>query len=301
MENKDARIQFATLFKRIYKTEIIENGDDIEEVPFYEIDHVVTFILNLTKKKRFYNLKLDKFCFIDEAIIDGDYISGVFKSARNKFRPNIINKTTGEERANPKSKLDGEIEKTHFVFKIDRSDDSVYLFLESNFSGISILNLCNYFNDYSKIYKRKIKESDKYAVKHDLVGVNNFKTELERFSRTKVAEIYYDKQILGSEFLNFNKNRVVPVKEDVILTLKADKGMDINSVALEAYNKLTGNGKSGITRVRIKGNDANGNETSIDTEHLARKEFISSTLDEDKGEFISEDFIKQLLNIAKAF
>lgn len=300
MENKDARIQFAVLFKRIYKTEIVESND-IQEVPFYEVDKVVEFIIKLAKKKRFYNLKSDKFCFIDDAEIDGNYISGTFKSARNKFRPNIINKTTGDERPNPKSKLDGEIEKTHFVIKIDKDDNSVYLFLESNFNGISLLNLTNYFNIYSKFYNRKIKESDQYSLKHDLVGINNFKTELERFSRTKVAEVYYDKKILGSDYLNFNKNRVVPVKEDVMLTMKADKGLDINSIALEAYNKLTGNSKSGITRVRIRGNDENGNETTIDTEHLARKEFISSLMDEDKGEFITEEFLKQLLKIARAF
>lgn len=297
---KDVKIQFATFFKLLYNSEIKDGDIDEQELPFYEVNSVIEYILKLNIKKRFYDLKSDKFCFLDTANIDKNIISGCFKSARNEFRPNIINKRTGEERKNPKSRLDGEIEKTHFVIKIDRKLKEVFIFLESNHFGVSILNITNYFNYFSKIYSAKNRQSTSYSLKHSIVGINNFKTELERIIRTKVAEIYYDKQILGNRFLNLTE-RLIPVKEDVILTVKAEKGMDIQGIAINAYDLLHNEKDSGISRVRIKGNDENGNETTIDTGIMARKEYVISKVDQETGEFNTEDLIKQIIIIANAF
>ncbi|NHQ72838.1 hypothetical protein, partial [Elizabethkingia miricola] len=99
---------------------------------------------------------------------------------------------------------------------------------------------------------------------------------------TKVAEIYYDKEIIGNDFFNLT-DRLLPVKEDVILTVKADKGMDIRSIGLRAFDSI--GIKSNISRVRIKGQDDNGNETTIDTGIMARKEYVNSMINEDTGEF----------------
>ena len=299
MKTKDAKIQFATFYKMIYKNN--EEGiDSNEEYPFYEVKSVIEYILKLTIKKRFYDLKSDKFCFLDNINFKENLISGCVKSARNEFRPNIINKNTGEERKNPKTKLDGEIEKTHFVIRVDRDAKEVYLFLESNFYGISVLNLANYFNKFSKDYAIKNKLSTAYALKYSMIGINNFKTELERFVRSKVAEIYYEKQILGNDFLNLT-DRLIPVKEDVIVTVKAEKGMDIQKIALKAFDLLESKKDNCISRVRIKGNDEYGNESTIDTGIMVRKEFVKSKIDEETGEFDTEDLIKQIVNIANSF
>ncbi|MDX8570176.1 MULTISPECIES: hypothetical protein [Elizabethkingia] len=300
MKTKDVKIQFVTIFKSIYLSSIEKENPGIEDIekPFYEIDDVIKFILKLTKKKRFYTLKSDKFCFLEEAVVENNFISGYFKSARNEFRPNIINKQTGEERINPKSRLDGEIEKTHFVIKIDKDSEEVFIFLESNFNGITILNLVNYFNKFSKVYATKSNLSTSYSLKHTIVGINNFKTELERLHRTKVAEIYYDKEIIGNDFFNLT-DRLLPVKEDVILTVKADKGMDIRSIGLRAFDSI--GIKSNISRVRIKGQDDNGNETTIDTGIMARKEYVNSMINEDTGEFNTVELLKQINVIAKSF
>ena len=88
MKTKDAKIQFATFYKMIYKNN--EEGiDSNEEYPFYEVKSVIEYILKLTIKKRFYDLKSDKFCFLDNINFKENLISGCVKSARNEFRPNI--------------------------------------------------------------------------------------------------------------------------------------------------------------------------------------------------------------------
>ncbi|MCL1674158.1 hypothetical protein [Elizabethkingia meningoseptica] len=300
MKTKDVKIQFATIFKNIYLSAIEKENPKSEDMekPFYEIDDVIQYISKLAKKRRFYNLKSDKFCFLEDTNTRDNFISGYFKSARNEFRPNIINKQTGEERINPKSRLDGEIEKTHFVIKIDKDSEEVFIFLESNHNGITILNFVNYFNKFSKIYAAKKNLSTLYSLKHSIVGINNFKTELERLSRTKIAEIYYDKQIIGNDFLNLT-DRLFPVKEDVILTVKADKGMDIKSIGLSAFDLM--GVKSNISRVRIKGQDDNGNETTIDTGIMARKEYVNSMINEDTGEFNTQELLKKINVIAQGF
>ena len=142
--------------------------------------------------------------------------------------------------------------------------------------------------------------STAYALKYSMIGINNFKTELERFVRSKVAEIYYEKQILGNDFLNLT-DRLIPVKEDVIVTVKAEKGMDIQKIALKAFDLLESKKDNCISRVRIKGNDEYGNESTIDTGIMVRKEFVKSKIDEETGEFDTEDLIKQIVNIANSF
>ena len=92
------------------------------------------------------------------------------------------------------------------------------------------------------------------------------------------------------------------MKEDVILTVKAEKGMDIQNLAIKAYDLLESkNIDNGISRVRIKGEDGNGNDTTLDTGIMARKESIVASLDDETGEFNSQELIQHIVNIANAF
>lgn len=297
MKSKDTKIHFYSLIKREWKS---SKQEDIEDAPFYEVGDVLDYVLKLSKKKRFFDLQNDKFCFLDSFVLDNNFCSGYFKSARNEFRPNLIDKVTGTERKNPKVKTEGDIEKTHFVFRIDKANKEVYLFLEYNHSGISIQNIVNYLTKFGREYAAKNNFSSKYSLKHLMIVRNNFLTELERLKRTKIAEIHIDKQILGNDFLNFS-NRTVSIQKDVLLKVKAEKSEDITNFAIDAFNKFSSNTNESISKIRVYGQDENDNETYIDTSFMGQVDFIRAKLDDDTGEAVTKDLLDEIRKIANSF
>lgn len=297
MKTKDTKIQFYALIKRDWKS---PNQEDIVETPFYDVKNVLEYVSKMTKKKRFYDLKNDKFCFLDTFSIDKNFCSGFFKSARNEFRPNLINKTTGNERKNPKEKTEGDIEKTHFVIRIDQANNEVYLFLEHNHTGISVQNIINYLNKFGREFSSNNNVSSRFSIFYQMIARNNFLAELEKLERTKIAEIHVDKQILGNDFLNFS-NRTVSIQQDVLLKVKAERSEDIKNFAVDIYNKFSGKKDESISKIRIYGQDENGNETFIDTSFMGQVDFIPAKLDDDTGEAVTQDLLSGIRKIANSF
>ena len=118
--------------------------------------------------------------------------------------------------------------------------------------------------------------------------------------RAKVAEIYIDKQLLGNEALNFSE-KILQVKQDVKLVVKADLKSDITKLGVDLFNKLNNKNDSGINRIRIYGIDENGNNTFVDTSFMGRTDFINSNLNDDTGEIVTDDFLRDLKIIAENF
>lgn len=296
MKTKETKINYYSILKRLYKT---KKQEENEEVYFEEIFNKLEKIKKQSKANRTYDLKGDKFCLLDSVSFKADYCFGYFKSARNEFRPNLIDRKTLKERNNPKAKSEGDIEKTHFLIKRD-STGEIILFLEHNHSGITINNFINYLQKYSKDLDVKDKKPNRYKLVFSIIAKHNFLTELEHMQRAKIAEVYIDKQLLGNEALNFSE-RFVSIKQEIKLIAKADLKSDLTNFGVDLFNKLNGKKHYGINRIRIYGEDENGNNTYIDTNFMGRNDFINANLDDDTGEIISEDFFKNLILIAEEF
>jgi len=297
MSSKEIKIQFYTIIKRNWKN---SDEKDTEFEPFYLVSEVLNYISKQPKKNKFYELKNNKFCFLDEVEINGKFCSGYFKSARDQFRPDLLNKKTGVERKNPKEKSEGDIEKTHFVIRIDEKNEEVYLFLEHNHTGISILNFINYLKEFSKKYAVKKQIETRFSLTYQVIARNNFLTELEKLDKTKIAEIHVDKKILGNNFLKFS-NRILPIQNDIMLKVKAEKKEDIKNFAVDVYNNFSKGKEDAISKIRIYGFDENGNKTFIDTDFMGQIDFIPVQLDDDTGEAQTLDLLNQLKRIATNF
>lgn len=304
MATKDVKITFHTLIQRMWgQNNVIGNN----EQPFFLVGKVLDYIGNIKSKdkmQKFYDLRDKKFCFIDFVyktdIDETDVVySGVFKSARSDFRPNLINKRTGNERKNPKEISEGDIEKTHFLVKLSKRDNEVYLFMEKNFMGVSPTVFVNYITRFTNSYLQHIDEKRNFSIQKTDIMMNNFLTEVERLSRTITAEVYFDKKLLGSEALNFS-NRTVSLKRDLILTAKASTKESITEFGIDIWNKMQ-HQDSPISRVRIKGIDENDNAVLLDTSFFCRQEFITAELDADTGEVNSTQLLSRLQKLAKDF
>lgn len=297
--SKSVKVSFHTFVKCMLKS-----GEHIEE-PFYMIEEVIGYISSISdKRKRYYELKGGKFCFIDsinKETIDENVtlFMGVCKSARNEFRPNLINKKTGNERKNPKELSEGDIELTHFLLIITRSDDEVYLLLERNHNGVTHLNFTNYISEFTKKYLEQKGQKKDFSVTRMDVPTNNFLTELERLNRTVQAEVYFDKQLLGSDALNFSE-RTLSVRKNIMLTVKANPRDSITEFGVDLWNKINKK-DSLVSRIRIKGTNDESNNIILDSDMMSRKEYITVDLNQETGEVNSVQLLSEMRKIAMAF
>lgn len=296
--DKDVKVHFFILTKKNWR-----QAKDEKTViyPLYEINDIILYVKKLLKLKKFFDLQDNKFCFLESvsSVNEGSNIvfKGFFKSARNEFRPNLLNKKTGEERSNPKLLTEGDIEKTHFVIKIDKAKQEVYLLLEYNFYGVSINNIIDYFTHFLRQYLKTIKRPRNFTIVQAVIPGNDFFDELQRLGRAKIAEVYFDKQLLGSKALNFS-NRTLPLKQDLKLVATADLGESIKEVAVDLFNAFSLKG-SNITKVRVFGNDSDNNEVVLDTSFMSRIEYVKVDLNLETGEVITSQMISGLIEIAE--
>jgi hypothetical protein len=269
--------------------------------PFLEVKDIVSEIKKLGRLKKFYDLNNGKFFFLESIeIIENNsdvILKGFFKSARNEFRPNLINKKTGTERPNPKLLTEGDIEKTHFVFKIAKDRDEVYLLLEYNYHGITCSNIIEYFTHFHRIFQKKKGHTQFFTIVQAIISGNDFFDGLQLLKRTKVAEVHFDKQLLGSKALNFS-NRTVSLKQDIKLVAKAEIGESIKEVAVDLFNAFNKK-DSKITRVRVFGNDDDNNEVILDTLKIIKNEFVKVDLNTDTGEVVTSQILTALFKISE--
>jgi hypothetical protein len=301
-KTKECKILFNTLIQRMWK---VNQDDPNVDNPLYLIQDIITYTMKQGKTKRFFDLKTDnKFCFLESATITAisnkpTLITGFFKSARSEFRPDLINKKTGSERKNPKEISEGDIEKTHFIIKIDEKEKEVYFFLEYNFHGVTVNNAVNYFSAFYTKYLAANDLKKNSSIKHFVIARNNFLTELERLTRTRLAEIYFDKHLLGTKALNFS-NRFVSLKKDLKLVASASAQESITEVGIDFFNALNKKG-SDVSKVRIYGNDEDNNEIVLDTSFTGRVEFISVDINQETGDVNSSQLFTGLQKIANSF
>lgn len=295
---KNVKLTYHILVKRYWK----KNKDE-ETVyhPLYEIIDILKYINRLARLKKFYDMKNGKFCFLESVEFsteDPNVIAkGYFKSARNEFRPNLINKKTGLERKNPKDLSEGDIEKTHFLFKCDKNKEEVYLLLESNYHGLAIGAVVEYLTAFQVEYLRAKKIARNFSIVQASIPGKDFFEELERLKRAKIAEVYFDKQLLGSKALNFS-NRTISLKKDLKLVASAELGENISEVAVDFFNALNLKG-SNISKVRVFGNDSKNNEVILDTSLMTKRDFIKADLNPETGEVITSQIFSGLVDYAK--
>lgn len=286
------QIEYHTLVKKMWRME------DNAIQPLMEVVDLLKFIKRQARAKRFYELKNSKCCLLDDFVVESNegclLICGLFKSAIKDFRPKLINTSTAVERDNPKEKKEGEIEKTHFCIKVvnEAEYQEVFIVLEKNGYGISINQIIEYLNEFNKklIKSKNLKRS--YTIKHMSILRSDFRDVLGSMNRVRIAEIHMNKQLLGSDALNYS-NRQIAIKEDVVLMVKAKKGFSLQEFSFDCLQKV-GGGPAGISRMRVWGNTDDGQHILIDTELFGKKTEISCDINPDTGEVITFSIYRQL-------
>lgn len=261
---------------------------------------ILSFITSKTKKFKKHDISDDRFCFLDaiEVIDDSSIIKILFKSAKHSYRAPLLNKNTVEERENPKTIEEGERFKTHLLIKAINGDALV--FLETYRGGLTLKLITEYLNEYTLRYNRDHKRNKiEGYFSFDVVPRDDFSEVLNNMSRVVCASLYIEKQILGSEALNYS-NITDNIQEDIIVEVKSKRGQSIKHTIYDFLAKLNG-GKTEIKKMRVKGILPNNNESIIDTSFIIKKEYIDAQQNEDTGEINTPFLFSQLEELSNSF
>lgn len=273
----------------------LEYTDSEESKPLSNINEILKYIYSKDKIDRSYKISNNKFGWLEYLKQKENIISGFFSSGNSKKRLPLVDVNTLEERDNPKLLTEGEKEKTHFSIKI--TEDDVYLIVQHNYQGFSVINIIAYIRRFLMEYELSKGTNSKYGILFSKIGSNNFLTELEMLQRTVLAEVTMDKKLLGSDALNFS-NRTSNVQQDIVLIAKASKTFSIPEFAIDLFNKMSKNGSS-ISKIRIKGKDEENNDVLLDTDLICKIEHIDVNKDNLTGELNSQQILQKLEAIAK--
>jgi len=268
------------------------NGSDVQ----LEIKHILNFILAQQKVTRKKNLGENKFCLLDYYELDHNETIQkiIFKSAVHSYRAPLLDRETVDERDNPKTLREGELQKTHFVIKYINGD--AILLAEKYRGGLSVQQLVLYLNEFKQYYEQVNRQELNYNFSFEVIATDNLDEELDKMNRVLNACIYVDKQLLGSDALNFS-NRINSVQESIIIDIRAQRTESIKETAKDIIAKFNG-GERIVSKVRIKGKNFANNDVTIDTDFIEKKEWVNAHLDEDTGEVNSPDVFSQITEIA---
>ena len=149
------------------------------------------------------------------------------------------------------------------------------------------------------MYLKQIGQAKDFSIIRMDVPTNNFLTELERLNRTVQAEVYFDKQLLGSDALNFSE-RTLSIRKNIMLTVKANPRDSITEFGVDLWNKVNRQ-DSLVSRIRIKGTNDESNNVILDSDMMSRKEYVTVDLNQETGEVNSIQLLSEMRKIALAF
>ncbi|PQL90812.1 hypothetical protein [Apibacter adventoris] len=247
---------------------------------------VINHIMSKTKSDR-KQTKPDNneiFYFIDSKSYLGNntnWLNITFKIGEIGYRPPLIDINTLSERKNGKTPTEGEGNKTHFSLRID--NDKICMLAEEFRSNVSVPLFLRYINTYAK----ELNYSPELRFAYEISIKTNFMEELKKFNRVNQIEVFYDRNILGSEAFNFSVGHQSEIGSFKAI-LNADRKRDLYEIAKNIGNDLIGR-RTKVNNFRIKGKDVLNGEVSMDWNFIKQRETINTKKEKETGEIVSDD------------
>lgn len=252
-----------------------------------ELNQLFAFLNTRERENNKYDLNIQKFCILDSCTINGDIVNLIFESAIHSYRAPLMDRDTVSKRENPKTLKEGEILKTHFVLQY--IDGDVLCIGEKFRGGIQIVDAVKYLNYFLSLY-----ETERlYSFKHTIIAKDNIQEELNKMTRVVATTMYVDKQIIGSDALNYS-NRIESLKTDVLISIKSNKNANMFDTARDILGKYLLGQSTQINKLRIEGKNDRGNDIMLDTSFMEKREYVTALLNTDTGEVDSESILSEM-------
>lgn len=262
---------------------------------------VINYIDSLPKLDRFYDISSSNKFHVLTSVFPIDTNLGIqnliFASAKYNHRPPLINKDTAQERESPKELMEGELENTHLALKF--LQDEIILITEERKAGISINTVISYLMHYSVNYCNKNNNKLDFKIEWTIIPKGDFLHELKKLERVRFGHIFTDKQLLGSEYLNFSGS-TDQIEDELYITIKAKKKRSIKSVIEDFFRRFSTN-NSLIKKIRVYGYTKEGNQIMLDTDIIKRVEYVNAELNKITGIVDSDNLFKMFVEILAGY
>lgn len=250
-DKKQRGVNFYFLINKIYR-------EDREE-PTKNIWELLTEILNQDIVNRIYDIRSDKFMYLEFAEINtSKIITAFFVSAKNQYRADLIDRTTGKRRKNPKEDTEGEQQKTHICFKLEK--DKVKVVVENNGNGVSI----NQITDYLNFMNKQLYEGINYSIKYNHLIRKDILEKIKGLSRVSLATLRVSKNILGDDMLEYT-DKTMDMRQELLLNVYPKRGQSIKNAVIDFFTKMTTGKAPSISSISVKGKDDYKNDVLLDT------------------------------------
>lgn len=254
-----------------------------QDEEYQDSEELAKLINSLNSTYIYDDEKSNKFWRLDSKSLEGNVFKLIFKSGKYNHSPNYISRVNGNERKSDKALDEGECEKTHLIIDVISSS----LIIESRRSGISAFNVIKYLNSFCKdkelIFPRikALKELN-----------NDFLENLKSLNRLQSAELFVEKDIFGSEYMNL----IEPTEEsqdEVIITVKAKRKKSLPpKQIIDRFKKIGLQGEK-TKRIRVRGRDEDNITVLLDTLNQCKVEQINVELNDD-GTVNSNSFFERI-------
>ncbi len=195
----------------------------------------------------------------------------VFKSCKYNHSPDYMSSVDGSERPTDKELHEGERELTHMCIRIDLNE--AYTVFEERRNGVTIGGVIAYFNRHIHRYLSRVGISDDKIVWASLIPPDDFLTALRNAERISIAEIFVEKKVLGSQYLNI-MDIDASSQEDLMMTLKAKRKQSLPKRAMQrVFTSIAAEGAE-VTRIRLHGKDINKMNVLIDSLNQKKAEEV---------------------------
>ena len=204
-------------------------------------------------------------------------IKCVFKSCTYNHSPNYMSSIDGSERPTDKLLTEGDKELTHICFRIDSNE--AYTVLEERRNGVSMGAAIAYLNKMLKKYIEEEKIHEEFSIQSSLIPFDDFITGLGKTNTISAVELFAEKRIIGSEFLNlmdFDSN----TQDEVTICIKAKRRKTLSKDSVvRLFRKITSGGEM-TNRIRIRGRDDNKMSILLDSMNGKKVDEITVDLKE---------------------
>ena len=182
-----------------------------------------------------------------------------------------MSSTDGSERPTEKQLHEGDKEVTHFCMRIDTQD--VMCVVEERRNGVLFGTAIRYLNEMLREYLSQVGREEGIFLMGSMVPSQDFLSALNSTERITVAELFVDKEVMGTGYLGF-LDMDASVREDVVMTVKAKRKESIaKNTAKNAYLSLATEGTR-IRRIRLRGIDYNKMSVIIDSLNAKKKDEV---------------------------
>lgn len=198
----------------------------------------------------------------------------IFKSCKYNHSPDYMSSTDGSERPTDKRLDEGDKELTHMCMRIDGNE--AYAIFEERRNGVTMGGVIKYFNKLLHTFLSQEGIEDNFYLWASIIPPDDFLTALDTADRISVAQLFVEKRVLGSGYLNL-MDVDANSQNDLLMTLKSKPRQSLPKRALkQAFLSIATEGTE-INRIRLYGKDINKMNITIDS--LGGKRIEEVTVD----------------------